>query len=126
MPEIELVDIMVYNQKIGKVGEEAICGYIKNRGMRVVCQNFHCRFGEIDIIAQQGKTMVFIEVKTRKNTKYGSAAEAVTISKMRKIRETAQQYLMENNLFESGVRFDVAEVYLKENKKEINYIENAF
>ena len=105
----------------GKTGEDIICEYMEKRGMKILERNFHSRWGEIDIIAKDGECTVFCEVKSRKSTLYGLPCEAVTASKMKKIIKTAMVYL-ENR--ECEMRFDVGEVYLKDNK--VNYIENAF
>lgn len=107
----------------GKIGEDAVCKFLKERGKTILERNFHSRFGEIDIIFKDGEVTVFVEVKTRKSTAYGTPAEFVTENKMKKIIKTAMIYL-ENA--ECDMRFDVAEVYIKNNTYKINYIENAF
>ena len=66
----------------GKTGEDAVCEYLKSMGYDVLNRNFHSRYGEIDVIAKVGECTVFVEVKTRKSTTYGTPAEFVTQSKM--------------------------------------------
>ncbi|MGI6152393.1 MAG: YraN family protein [Christensenellaceae bacterium] len=117
---------MVYNQKIGKTGEDAVCVYIEKGGGEVLARNYRCAYGEIDVIARQGATICFVEVKTRTSKRYGSAAEAVTPAKMAKIRETALHYIAEHVDSDCNFRFDVAEVYLQNGMPDIHYIENAF
>lgn len=107
----------------GKMGEDAVCEYLKNSGYDVIERNFHSRYGEIDIIAKTGKCIVFVEVKTRKGISYGTPAEFVTPAKIKKIIKTAMVYLKNE---EVEMRFDIAEVYTKNGRCEINYIENAF
>lgn len=107
----------------GKIGEDAVCRYIEDKGCKILARNFHSRWGEVDIISQDGETTVFIEVKTRKSDSFGTPAEFVTAGKRKKIIKTAMVYL-ENR--ECDMRFDVAEVYIKNNIYKINYIENAF
>lgn len=107
----------------GKFGEDAVCEYIKEYNYEILKRNYHSRYGEIDIIAKDNECIAFIEVKTRKSTAFGTPAEFVTKNKMKKIIKTAIVYL-ENK--DCEMRFDVAEVYLKNNGYEINYIKNAF
>lgn len=68
---------MNYKQVEGKIGEDAAAYYLTKHGYRIICRNFRCIQGEIDIIAKDGNNLVFIEVKTRTSTKYGEAKEAV-------------------------------------------------
>lgn len=107
----------------GKIGEDAVTKFLENKQYEILQRNFHSRWGEIDIIAKKDECIVFVEVKTRKNTYYGTPAEFVTPKKIKKIIKTAFTYL-ENT--DCDMRFDVAEVFFRNNKCEINYIENAF
>lgn len=115
--------------QLGKWGEEQVADRLRRQGWRIAARNFCCRLGEIDIIAENGIYLAFVEVKLRKNGQYGAACEAVTPSKQRKLRLTAQFYLMGHP---TGLqpRFDVAEVYapqgVRTEKPDIYYIENAF
>ena len=115
--------------QLGKWGEEQVADRLRRQGWRIAARNFRCRLGELDIIAENGVYLAFVEVKLRKNGRYGSACEAVTPSKQRKLRLTAQFYLMGHP---TGLqpRFDVAEVYapqgVRTEKPDIYYIENAF
>jgi len=115
-------------RELGQRGEAIICQYIESKGMRLIERNFHCRGGEIDIIARDGDTVAFIEVKTRTNTNYGTAAEAVTLTKMRRITAAANGFIEKNGLHDNYFRFDVAEVYINGEREnvDINYIKNAF
>lgn len=115
-------------QKTGKAGEDITCRYIENTGMEILARNFHCRGGEIDIIAQDGNCVAFIEVKTRSSVSYGTAAEAVTIAKQRKITLAAYEYIEKNRLHDGYFRFDVAEVYIDKwiGRVTVNYMKNAF
>ena len=78
--------------------------------------------GEADIIAKKNETLIFIEVKTRFNDDFGRPAEAVGYSKQQKYRRIAEYFMLSENITDTAIRFDVAEVL----GKEINYIENAF
>ena len=70
-------------QRLGKIGEQAAAKFLKRHGYKILAQNYRCKLGEIDIIAKDGLVLVFIEVKTRSGTRYGSPAAAVNIRKQR-------------------------------------------
>lgn len=109
-------------KQIGDLGEELTCAYVKEKGMKILARNF--RFGkeEIDIIAEDRGTVVFIEVKARSGVRYGQPDEAVTKFKQRSVIRAAVGYLKINNLLNRSVRFDVSSI-LEDN---IKYIKNAF
>lgn len=117
------------NRLLGKWGEAMVAADLRKRGWRVLAAGYRCRFGEIDLIASDGKFLTFTEVKLRKSARYGTAAEAVDRRKQERLRATAQLYLAQHP---SGLqpRFDVAEVYapngLETQDPQINYIEDAF
>ena len=116
---------MKNSRVIGNAAEEAAAVWIeKNKGYIVLERNYSCAAGEIDIIAKDKDTTVFIEVKYRKNTKKGYPSEAVTELKQKRIIRTAMAYVSENNT--DDIRFDVAEIVEKDGRKYIRYIENAF
>ncbi|MBQ9846044.1 MAG: YraN family protein [Oscillospiraceae bacterium] len=109
---------------IGNNGENKAANAYRKRGYKIIARNFSCRYGELDIVAQKGDTVVIAEVKTRKNANFAQAKEFVDYNKQNKIRKTALLFLQKNNLLDSTVRFDVVEVYTEYNT--INIIENAF
>ena len=110
----------------GALGEDLAAAYLEGRGMRVIARNYRCRQGEIDLIAWEGETLCFVEVKTRTSCTVGLPREYVTAKKQEKLRSAALLYLSERGL-DCPARFDVAEVYLKAGRKvRINYMENAF
>lgn len=111
---------------LGKLGEEIICIYLKNKGHLIRHTNYHSRYGEIDIISEYDKYIVFVEVKTRKSFKFSRAIESVNRSKRIKIIKTAFCYLEENQTLKQP-RFDIAEVLIDSwNKPHITYHENSF
>lgn len=116
--------LTTYKKTVGDFGEDLVEEYLRNKGYDILDRNFRKPFGEIDIIARIDEIVVFVEVKTRKNKDFANPSEAVTISKQQKIIKASQVYLMENDLTDSIIRFDVAEVIRVDG--EINYIENAF
>ncbi|MEG1801170.1 MAG: YraN family protein [Oscillospiraceae bacterium] len=113
-------------KQIGDLGEKLVVKYYKRKWYKLLCTNYTTRFGEIDVIVKKGNTIVFIEVKTRKNADFMLAKEAVTPSKQNKIRTTAELFLQSYDLPDAFVRFDVAEVYINEKGRSINIITDAF
>ena len=112
---------------LGRKGEELAAAFLKLNSYQIIKQNYRQSFGEIDIIAHDKKTLCFIEVKTRATNDYGHPFEAVTKSKQSVIRKVAQMYLVENDVEDQYVRFDVVGVRFDENRKEISEIlKNAF
>lgn len=109
----------------GRGGEEAACRYLARRGCRILGRNVRCRRGEIDIVAAQGETLLFVEVKTRSRSDYGAPAEAVNRAKQRRIAAAARVFLA-GHPWEGPVRFDVIEVYRSALGGQINWIPDAF
>lgn len=113
----------------GNWGEEKAAKYLKHHGYRIVERNYRCRQGEIDIIAERNGLIIFIEVKTRKNSDYAEAREFVTTAKQQRVIIAAQHWLQENSC-EKQPRFDVIEIYAPDGENsrniKINHLENAF
>lgn len=95
---------------LGRWGEERAAEYLRGRGYRILACNWRCRFGEIDIVAREGKTLCFVEVKLRRGDRYGRAAEQVDRRKRQRLTLAAQAYL-EQHPEDCPMRFDVLEVY---------------
>ena len=112
------------NIQKGRLGEQIALNYLIDNNASILDTNYRINTGEIDIIAKLNEELVFIEVKSRSNTKFGYPSEAVNYNKIKKIINTAKYYILKNNLNNIPIRFDVIEVYLKEGK--INHIVNAF
>ena len=110
---------------LGKTGEEIGTKYLIKNGYRIIIRNFRCRQGEIDIIAQDKNEIVFIEVKTRKNTNYGYPIDAVDKRKQKHILNASKYYIYINKLEKKNIRFDVIEIY-KKDKFYINHIKNIY
>ena len=108
-------------RQIGNFYEGAVTEFLKNNGIEIIKRNYYCKLGEIDIIALDGDTLVFIEVKYRKNANYGRATEVISATKQKKIIKTAKYYLMCNNT-DRKIRFDVVGI----TGNEIEWIQNAF
>ncbi|CAG37536.1 YraN family protein [Desulfotalea psychrophila] len=117
----------IFRKKKGAEGEYLACRFLKKQGYVILQKNYRKKYGEIDIIAQEGGDLVFVEVKTRSNSDWGSPVAAVTKQKQRKIIRVAQTYLAETELFDEAIRFDVIGIILDENSPPIfELIHNAF
>ena len=113
-------------KSLGNKGEDFAAEYYKKLGFTVTAQNYTCRGGEIDIIAENGEYIIFVEVKTRSQNSLYSPAEAVDYKKQKRLSVAAMKYLTENDV-EKQPQFDVFEVYTaNERIYKVNRIENAF
>ena len=115
------------NQKkqLGTLGEQRVKKLLQSKGWQFVAQNFHTRFGEIDLIFLDGKTLVFVEVKTRSSRNHGYPEEAISPAKFRHLQKAAEIFLIKNpSLQNVPLRIDVAAVETGENT-EIRYYQNA-
>ncbi len=92
--------------------------------MRILDRNVQEKFAEIDIVAEDGDTLCFIEVRTRKDTRLGHPLETITAQKQRSVRRAAEAYLAKRNIINRAVRFDVATIVWE--SEEFVYLENAF
>lgn len=111
------------NRKQGNDFEKLAADYLKNKGMSIIKMNFYCKMGEVDIIAKDENYLVFVEVKYRKSTSKGSAAEAVNFNKMRKISRVADFYMYSHKVSpDTSVRFDVIAI----EEGHLEHIINAF
>lgn len=113
------------NKFTGKVGENLAVNYLKKSGYRIIETNFSCKLGEIDIIAKDGKTLCFVEVKFRQNDFYGSPLDAVDKRKVSKITKTAQYYCLINHIKDVPLRIDVVGVVCNKDKTDVVLIKNA-
>ncbi len=112
---------------LGKSGERIALRYLKNKKYKILARNFRLFRGEIDIIALNINTLVFVEVKTRKSTDFGLPEESVTPSKQKQIKKIARGFLMRNNLQDAECRFDVISIHLDQGQEyRIRHIQNAF
>ena len=111
---------------LGKRGEGIAVDYLTHKGYQIIVRNYRRKTGEIDIIANDGDCIVFVEVKTRKTSRFGHPAEAVTKRKQNQISLTALNYLTHQNLMDAPVRFDVIAVTIARTAPEITHIIGAF
>ena len=99
-------------QTRGRIGERVAAAYLQERGYRLLDRNFRSPWGEIDLVAQDHETLVFIEVRARRNDRMGSPLESITRAKQRKLVLTAQEYLQRHGLEEQPWRIDVVGIRL--------------
>ncbi len=109
--------------KDGNAAEELACIFLQKKGLKLVERNFRCAYGEIDLIMQDGKALVFIEVRLRSNTNFGGAAMSINQSKQQKIKRTAALYLQTHG--DSACRFD-AILMSKVDINALEWIQDAF
>lgn len=115
------------DQKTGIQGEDVAASFLEAQGYTVLARNYRQRFGEIDIVAEDRDVLVFVEVKTRNNNRYGSPFEAVDIRKQKKLSIMAQDYISRNDFEDRSARFDVVAVRLnKDSNPEVEIIRDAF
>jgi putative endonuclease len=110
----------------GRGAETLACQHLQQCGYAILERNYHCRYGEIDIIAQDGKEIVFVEVKSRRSDHYGAPEDAVGITKQKKVSAVALYYLMEKQLEGRPARFDVVTVMNAVAQPQIRIIRDAF
>ncbi len=113
----------------GRSGESAAVAFLKKKGYRILEQNFRSKLGEIDIIAEQGGVLVFIEVKARTNHELGHPFNALTLAKQKKIVQTAQSFLVRKRISDKPMRFDVVGLTSDPESPDswqIEHLENAF
>ncbi len=94
----------------GAAGEARAARWYEARGYRVVARNWRCRDGELDLVVTRGRTLVFVEVKTRRTDRFGTPAEAVTYQKQRRLRRLALRYLEATEARPATLRFDVVSI----------------
>ena len=116
---------MCLKQIEGRIGEELASKYLEGLGYKIICNNFRCTQGEIDIVASDKNELIFVEVKTRSSIKFGEAKEAVNQKKQKHIVNAVKYYLYKTRQENVNIRIDVIEVYLFGGKVKINHIKQA-
>jgi len=110
----------------GEQAEQLACDYLQQQSLSLICKNYHCKRGEIDLIMQEGDSLVFIEVRYRKSAQFGSALESVNYRKQQKIILTAEHYLSQCDHSFLSYRFDVVAITPNHNRPNIEWIKDAF
>jgi putative endonuclease len=112
--------------RFGTAGEDAAVEHLEGAGYSVVARNYRTRAGEIDVVASRGATLVFCEVKTRADDRFGMPAEAVDRSKQARLRRLAACWLSEHKPGPVDIRFDVVSVIVRNGRYEVTHIPDAF
>lgn len=114
--------------EFGAVGEAAAVAALKRRGYKILARNVRARFGELDVVAQEGKTLCFVEIKARRSTAFGLPQEAVTRRKQWHLVRLAQWYLKSKRLTGRSARFDVVALLVGRDGRatHVEVIPNAF
>ena len=113
-------------QAKGARGEESAAGFLRVQGYRILERNYRCPLGEVDIIARDGNTIVFVEVKTRTSERFGSPQAAIGPQKQKRMTAIALYYLKGQGWLGKPARFDVAAVSLREGRETVTLYRNAF
>ena len=113
-------------QKFGEKGEALAVRHLKNAGYKIIETNYRTQLGEIDIIAKEKDTIVFVEVKSRRSVHFGNPKQAVTFQKQKKISMVALYYLKITDQSNAKARFDVVTVISNRDRPQVEIIKNAF
>ena len=113
-------------RELGAFGERVAAAHLEAKGYRIRARNFRCREGEIDIVAEDGDCLVFVEVRTRRGDAFGTPAESVTVAKERRLLTVARAYLQEHPDVPANQRIDVVGVELSRGRLlAVHHIEGA-
>jgi len=116
-----------FRKVLGARGEDLAVRYLKKKGYKVIERNYRCQWGEIDLVARQGDTLVFVEIKARTSSDFGLPQDAVDRFKQEKLVQVARAYMAEHRLQETiPARFDVVAVQLTPSGPEMELIKDAF
>ncbi len=110
----------------GALGEDMAADWLHRRGYKIVARNYHAGHDELDIVARQGNTIVFVEVKTARTTSFGAPETWVDERKQQHIGMAADAFLVEHDLRDVDCRFDVIAIDLSQSPPRINHIKDAF
>lgn len=114
---------MSMSRELGRKYEDMAADYLRNQGFKIIERSYSCQMGEIDIIAYEGQTLAFIEVRARSRTDFGTPAETVGSAKQNRIVKTALNYIKHKNIKPQELRFDVLSIVPQ---RETVLIRNAF
>ncbi len=110
---------------VGRYGEGLAVEYLQGKGYHILEQNYRSRYGELDIICTKDADLIFVEVKTRRSSRFGTAAESITYRKQQHLKSTALHYLKQLDKPYRSIRFDVISVMITP-APVINHIQGAF
>jgi putative endonuclease len=115
-------------REIGRVGEQLASDFLQKKGYHILSRNWSTRLGELDLVVEDGETLVFVEVRTTCSSRFGLGFQSVDWRKQQKVRRLALQYLQQNRLGQRPIRFDVISVLLDDtfSPVKIDYFPGAF
>lgn len=114
------------SHRLGEKGEGAASDYLKGLGYTILDRNFKTRIGELDLVARDGRTTVFVEVKRRESTGHGSAADFVSPAKIKRVVGAARLYAARHGLSETPIRFDVVAIDVVDGREQLRHHKAAF
>ena len=117
----KMTDMSDHRQKLGRWGEQLAAQYLESHGYKVLDRNWRCLRGEIDLVAEEGDVLVFVEVKTRRGRDYGTPEEALTKYKAKRLLELGQRYMLERDLEDVEWRVDLVAVELDRQGKLLRF-----
>jgi putative endonuclease len=112
--------------RTGKQGETLAAAYLEKAGYQIIERNYRCLFGEMDLVARDGRTVVFVEVKSRKSDRFGVPQLSVGLQKQKKLSQIALHYLEEKRFYPCDARFDVIAIRMRPEGHQVELIRNAF
>jgi putative endonuclease len=116
----------INRRRQGKAGEDLAVQYLQQSGLKILERNYRFERGEIDIVAEDGEELVFVEVKARRSNTFGAPEDAVTEEKQKQVYAVADGYLFEHSIDDRPCRFDVVAIEFRNERDEIRHIRNAF
>jgi putative endonuclease len=130
MQEIVIKSLVVMlpmdRRKWGKAGEDLAAHFLEQSGLKILERNFRFERGEIDLIAEDGEELVFVEVKARRSNAFGAPEDAVTEKKQEQVHAVADGYLFMHNIDDRPCRFDIVAIEYRNENAEIHHIRDAF
>lgn len=117
-----------HRHKLGQAAEKAACAFLTARGLTLIAKNFRTKLGEIDLIMQDGETIVFVEVRSKQHGHFGTALESIEATKEKKLNATATLFLQQKGWLHSKIsRFDVVGIDIhQKNTLQFDWVKNAF
>lgn len=112
--------------ELGRRAEDAAAAHLRRHGYEIAARNYRSRLGEVDLIAVRRDVVVFVEVRSRSGSRFGTGLESVDRRKRRRISRAAEQFVAENRLEERTLRFDVVGVEWRDGESDIEHVESAF
>jgi putative endonuclease len=115
-----------YKQQFGKRGEALAEEYLKRKGFQIIRKNYRSGHKEIDLIAKEGNTIVFVEVKASSSKSFGAPHERVDLRKQRNLIDAANDFIQKEDTADCDFRFDVLAITYRKGKEDVDHIKNAF